>query len=247
MNSKVKVRRFTEPGIEKFRQTLADARQQAITELPEHLVDDESISEEIPGLYVERKQFLSKLNAGRYFADLVAEIRRKSLSKKIYSDVGLWSWLGAFYFDQICPKDRDGNLKLGKEDTPYILTSNFWKFHRHRLAALARIYEVHQESCKLLFAEKLHIEGEFIEQLMSYQEVFMNPRLLKAAEALYWDQENSIPRPGAKNRKKRGNVRRFVAVALQFDLTYDMHSMKIKDIVDILPQEFDKFRVPSTS
>ncbi|GAB4476624.1 MAG: hypothetical protein OHK0044_22590 [Burkholderiaceae bacterium] len=51
-----------------------------------------------------------------------------------------------------------------------------------------------------------------------------------------------MPKPGASAIDRPGSVRRFVRVLQQLDLTYDIHGMSGKAIVDLLPPEFDVWK-----
>ena len=51
----------------------------------------------------------------------------------------------------------------------------------------------------ILLSGQLDEMGEFVEQLMSRQDIALNPSLIEGANALYWDEEKSAPRPGVRS------------------------------------------------
>ncbi|MFQ5653524.1 MAG: hypothetical protein ACE5GW_02190 [Planctomycetota bacterium] len=42
--------------------------------------------------------------------------------------------------------------------------------------------------------------------------------------------------------KGRGSARRLADLANQLDLTWDLHTMKAEELLEILPAEFDRFK-----
>ena len=48
-----------------------------------------------------------------------------------YYNIGLWTWLAGFYFEQICPSDKIGKRKI-YSDYRYILNTGEWdRIFRH--------------------------------------------------------------------------------------------------------------------
>jgi hypothetical protein len=105
------------------------------------------------------------------------------------------------------------------------------------------MYNEHGTDAMILLSGRLNEMGDFVEQLMSRQEIAMNNALIKAANELYWDREKSAPRVGVRLTKHDpGTLRRFVDVVQQLDLTFDLFSMSSQEILDIMPSEFLRFR-----
>ena len=91
----------------------------------------------------------------------------------------------------------------------------------------------------------LNKHGEFSEQLASRQEIISNRSLIEAADRLYRDpasDDEGKPKRGFATRTRPGNVRRLPMVIDQFDLTYDMYAMSCEEILELLPDEFARWK-----
>lgn len=82
--------------------------------------------------------------------------------------------------------------------------------------------------------------NDIIEQLASRLELVTNPGFVSLVNALYYDPHESRIRRGAGGKGK-GAPRRLADVMSQFDVTWDLYSMKKKDLLRLLPAEFDRF------
>ncbi|MDQ6812798.1 MAG: hypothetical protein M3040_03520, partial [Bacteroidota bacterium] len=162
-------------------------------------------------------------------------------NKHIYFDKGLWTWLSAFYFDNICPVDGNGKRKV-KETAFYVLRDpkNYTKFYRHLLAYPSRIFSALDESSKIFLIGNFSKRGEITEQFGAYQEIALNKGILDAANIMYWDVNTEKLKKGAAG-KGAGSARRLVRIIRQYQLTYDLNSMGGNEIVTILPNEFSKW------
>lgn len=238
------LRFFTSEGITKFRDFLAHLRQNTAMAFPENLLYDEEFTYEKHGYDIKQIHFKTKLEAARYLYPIISRMRSDNPKENPYGNTYLWSWLAAYYFDTVCPVEPSGERKIRRNEK-YILMPRWDLFHRHLLATPVRVYETHDqnpEECMILLDGPLHIQGEFVEQLMSSQDIALNRSAIAAANTLYWDQEKSEPRK-VRGKNEPGKLRRFVAVFKQFDLTYDLYSMESSEIIDIYPEEFHKFLV----
>jgi len=235
------LRTFNEAGISEFRLHLERVRTGVAESVPHDLLFNDSTSTPTnPEVEVDQISLSSKLEAAQYLSRLI-----KPLNDPFY-DVGLWTWLSAFFFDSVCPRELDGTRKP-KADYRHILQAgrDWWHFYRHLLAGPVRTYHFHGETAKLLLSGPLHKLGDFVEQLASRQEVAANRNLIEAATLLYWDEKLQRPKRGAApNTRKPGTLRRFVDMIQQFELTYDLYSMSGEQFVALLPQEFSPWKAP---
>lgn len=232
------VRRLTRKGREQFGDYLQKARSNPELSPPFQLLTDTTASE-IPDYHasVEDVKFRSKRHAGEYLnrqlsAVEIGEIRR---------DAGLWSWLALFYFDQVCPEDDSGERQVNKTEH-YILIPDWSRYYRHLLATPWEIVREYPEGARVLLSGSVDIHGDFVEQLASRQEIVSNSSLIEAADHLYYDDDNGRPKTGARSRDRPGNVRRLVEIKQQLDLTFDLYGMKAREILELLPEEFDAWR-----
>lgn len=224
------LRSFNDSGVAAFRDALDYLRRGETNNLPAGLLDDDNLSHRLGNTLMTPIRFSSKLNAAVYLEEKLGYTRNPDL---LY-DVGLWTWLAAFYFDQLCPDHKPGR------DYRYVLEKDWRHYYRHLLAGPARVYAWHGASrAKVILSHPVHVHGEWAEQLTSRMEIASNRGIIEAADLLYWDESAGEPKKGAApNRQAPGSLRRYVAVVQQFELTYDMFSMTGDSVLELLPQEF---------
>ncbi len=192
-----------------------------------------------PTIEIENILFSTRLDAARYFSKIFSSLN----SQQVSIDVGLWSWLSLFYFDQVCPVDKAGMRYPGR-GYRHILEPGYRFGHRHLLGGaylVFVIYELGEEFSKLLLNTPLNRENVFHHELTSRMNFISNKSILEAASILYLNTENDFPKRGSANWKTPGNLRRFIDVLQQFELTYDLFSLTGKQILKLLPSEFDKW------
>lgn len=231
-------RRLTHRGLAAFRKSLAAMRAGEAVEPPRHLLHDPRASEPLDDeLLVERREFATRLDAARYLSRLLAGFHN------IDEDVRLWSWLSLFWFDQVCPARTDGTRSPGR-DYRHILEPGYPVGHRHLLAGPFLVHRVCGEEAKLLLCTPLHRENAFHHELASRQALLSNPAIIGAINLLYLDEDTGRPKRGAQDTARGpGTLRRFIDVIQQLDLNYDLYSMSAAAIVDLLPREFDRWRL----
>ena len=154
----------------------------------------------------------------------------------------LWSWLTLFWFDQLCPIEKNGKRNV-KEIVKYICSSDFQKYYRHIVAGSYEIYYLHRdEYARLFLYSPLFIHNDFMEQTASRQGIITNKGFIQMIDKLYWDINLKKPKIGASSPKKMGNLRRLISIVNQMELTYDLRSMSKKEILSLIPSEFDMWK-----
>jgi len=194
-----------------------------------------------PPIEVEHLTFGSRYAAAEY----LAAVLRSSNLTDIELDRGLWAWLSLFYFDELCPADLKGRRKPGERARWIPVTGVSWRYYRHLLAGPYRIYMAHSDSpdrARLVLCGPLHQPGDIVEQIASRQEFITNAGIINAASKLYFDPSTQKPRRGAASKTGKGTVRRFTDVLNQFDVTWDLYSLEAQDVIQMLPDEFSRFR-----
>ena len=234
------VRRLTKAGQGAFRDFLNQLRDGRATEPPRALLTDPDASEVfVPFRSIEQRPFANRLEAARYLAEVFDGV------DDILEDVGLWSWLSLFFFEQTCPLKTDGKRSPGKVYR-HILDPRFPHGHRHLLNGPFLVFRMHGELGVLLLCSKVHVENSFHHDFMSRQALVANPVILKVANRLYLDKHGRAPKRGAQDSSRgAGTLRRFIDVMQQLDLNYDLYSMKENAILELLPEEFDGWRRPT--
>lgn len=242
MMAEIAIRKFTDEGIEQFRNYLADLREGSTSPPPLHLLSDPNTSEPINGGgEIENRNFSTRLDLARYLDDTLAVIE----SDSIETDVHLWSWLSLFYFDQVCPVEKNGVRKPGR-DYRHILEPSYPNGHRHLIGGVYLVYTVYELGeglTRLLLWTPLHMESKFHHQLAVRQTLITNRGILDAAHQMYFNGLEGIPKRGALGEKDSpGTLLRYIDVIQQLDLNYDLYSMSGDKVLELLPPEFNKWK-----
>ncbi len=234
---KSELRCFNELGLKVFENELNEIRTHNKTQIDQELLSDNRYSS-VPfnNCYIEKKTLLLKKDLIEYIYPIVNSLGIDNLQRNI----GLWSWLSAFFFDSICPINDQGKRKV--KDIPlYILNTDEWgRFYRHLIASPFFMKKELGEISKFYLVGNSDIHGEHFEQLAAQQEYATSTGVIEAALLLYWDEKGGNLKKGARGkRNEQGVVRRFTAVLRQLDLTYDLNSMTGEHILELLPNEFN--------
>lgn len=236
------LRRLNDKGLASFSEFLDSLTGETPLQYPEELLCDPDKTEEIsPAVVIDKSEFITRFEAAEYLFSLFSQ----SDLTNIEYDRGLWAWLSLFYFEILCPKDSKGCRKPGEKARWIPNTSASWRYYRHLLAGPYRIYVAHidrPERVKLVLCGPLHKPGDIVEQLASRQEIITNRDIMEAANSLYFNADTEKPKTGAANRKRSGNIRRFIDILNQFDVTWDLYSLNKADVIEMLPDEFSQFR-----
>ncbi|HMO61068.1 MAG TPA: hypothetical protein PKC39_02070 [Ferruginibacter sp.] len=240
MSNQFTIRSFNEEGLNEFERIISEIRNGNVIAIPEALLYNEQFSEvNEPIVNIERVEYKNKNELVPYLANQL-NLRN---NKHLYFDKGLWTWLTAFYFDNICPVDGNGKRKVN-EAAFYVLKDpkNYTKYYRHLLAYPSRLYSELGNSSKIFLIGTFQKRGEITEQFGAYQEIALNKGILDAATILYWDDSTGNLKRGAAG-KAGGSARRLVRIIRQYQMTYDLNSMNGVEIVKILPNEFYRWAV----
>ena len=233
-----RVRVFNENGLGLFQEFLNGIKFNGKTEgFEKALLGDNNYTEDLPkDVYIEDIDFENKYEFAKYITEKL-DLKNE---KEMYYHIGLWTWLSAFYFDQVCP--LDGAIRKPGQDARHILQEpkDFRTYYRHLLASPARIYADIGDLGRIFLSGKLNTRGDIAEQLQSYQNIGLNKSIIEVADYLYWDKAKNMVKKGAGS-KGGGSPRRFAAVVRQFELTYDLNSMTSDAILDLFPAEFKKW------
>lgn len=244
MSDQFSIRTFNEEGLNEFERIITDIRNNSLKEIPGDLLTSGHYSEiREPIINIERVDYKNKNELVPY---LVEKLSLKA-NKYLYFDKGMWSWLAAFFFDNVCPQDGNGKRKVN-ETAFYILRDprNYTKYYRHLLAYPCRLYSELGDSSKIFLIGSFLKRGEITEQFGAYQEIALNKGILDAANLMYWDDNTKNLKRGAAG-KGAGSARRLVRLIRQYQMTYDLNSMNGNEIVGLLPSEFAKWNpVPNT-
>lgn len=236
------VRRLNEQGIAQLTAFLESLTGEAPLPYPSALLTNRDYTEDIhPAIDIEERTFGSRYAAAAYLDSLFKD----SGMTGIEHDRGLWAWLSLFYFEELCPPKAGGKRQPGQIARWIPESDVSWRYYRHLLGGPYRIYAAHSdapERALLVLCGPLHQPGEIVEQIVSRREIVTNSGIMEAASHLYYDRSSGRPKRGAATKEGRGTVRRFTDILNQFDLTWDLYSLESPDLLQMLPDEFLRFR-----
>jgi hypothetical protein len=239
------VRTLNDDGVGQFRNYLQRLRDGARESPPVWLlIDSASSAELVKSIEVEQKSFASRLDFGVYLGEVLKPLGRRSISH----DHALWTWLSLYFFDELCPLQADGARKV-LEDAVYVLPAryNHQRYYRHIARTSWLTVSDHGENAKVLLSgAERGSRSEIFEQIASRQGMLGNPTIVAGAFALYFDKAKEKSKKGAGG-KGAGSPRRLAAIVQQLELTYDLAACNVSQLLDLLPREFDRFKLGNES
>lgn len=223
------LRHFTAAGLAEFSKWLRAGATGQIT--PDLLVDPDFSKSMGETELLSRKEFDDRYDFGAHLVRILAPFN----SREISFDRGLWAWLAAWYFEQLCPRNADGLRKLREENT--YLPSESRIYYRHLVRTPWYLVSTHGEASRFLLVSPLNQQSYLLDQLAARQFIIASPTLIAAAKRLYTNPQTGQPRPGA-GAKGPGSPRRLALIANQLSLTFDIRAMPVEKFMGLLPTEF---------
>lgn len=157
----------------------------------------------------------------------------------------LWSWYAAINFHALIKPGKVENQFSSGHLACWIADSQNWKaYYRHRVANPWWTYSVYREylaDTMALLCTSAREMPEIVEQIASRQEIVSSFGTVAAATALYYDRNTGKMKKGAGG-KDAGTPRRFADFIKQIDRTYDLGTITKEEILEMLPNEFNKFK-----
>jgi hypothetical protein len=238
----MKLYRFNPEGVNRFGQFLDALAADPSLAVPADILTDSSCVVQVPpGVEIDGRQFQNRMEAARHLDGILCQVTGCDVER----DAGLWAWLALFYFDQLCPPDRQGLREPGKRSKWIPEVSESRRYYRHLLLGPYRIYRAHRddpERARALLADPVTVSTSEV-----YRLLVENPSLVtcnavvEAATLLYYDPVKGRIRRGA-GAKGEGGARRFVQILQQFDCTFDLAMLHTNRLLELLPTEFNRFK-----
>lgn len=195
----------------------------------------------------------SRLDGARSFVDrydfglYLSEHLPSDISQVQYTNVGLWAWISAVYIRQLLEQnDKDGLFRLWSSYRYIPLEYNKRRYYRHLAFLPFWMHRTMGERVARFFMSlPVHVGSDAVEQLYTQEHDFVTtPALIEASIEMYLDKEKLSLKKNALGEKSPGSARRLATViAPQLQMNFDMRSMSKEQVQDLLPAEFDRWRI----
>lgn len=238
---------LTEEGMELARHHLQAIRQVGWMPLPSGLLTDYRYAELVEQeAYVDARSFADRREAGQYLAWRLEPLAAAGVVGNPY----LWSWLGMFYLEEVTRYDMHSARRLGEYSEAAYLIDPVNRDSRdrshHRLLIAYDVWTRHGEDAWLLLNDPVSTMSQFTLRLVQAPEVFRSRGVVKLAHMLYADRSTGRLRDGTRGMSNAtappGSLPRLLTVLNHLSLTYDVYGMEAKQLLPLLPPEFDRFR-----
>jgi len=234
-----RLRRLNDEGMTRMATFLESLKSDAPEPYPSAILSEPATSEAVSAtVEVEQRSFPRRFEAADY---LYRRFNAAGLDSP-ERDKGLWAWLALFWFDQLCPRDKHDKRKPGEIARWIPQLDNAQRYYRHLLLGSYLVYTLYSndiDAAMALLEQPLDKPGDVVEQLGSRPQLVTCPAAIGAATRLYCNPDGGLRR-GAGG-KGPGSPRRLADILMQFDLTYDLHTLCADDLLDLLPREFRRF------
>lgn len=233
----MELKKFNDDGTAAFSKYLADLKDDKTLSPPTDLLGKTDLTEPLTEpIRADLRPFSDRMDFTCWLHDAAEE----NHSKVPQHDAGFWAWLTLLLFDQVCPA-KNGTRKVGAQ-ARYIIDSNWRRRYRHLLATPYRAFYQYCDKparALVILSQSLDVWGELTEQIAGRQELISCPGTMSLATQLFVDPQTHDPKTGAS-----GNAARRLGKLLnQYTRTWDITVMKPAQAEDLLPHEFDRFKI----
>ena len=234
----MKMRKLNEQGLDEFGRFVQELRNGGKQNTLSGLLTSGETSLPLDfELDIDDITFANRYELGQYLTE-----KLEPVDGRFYvGDTGFWSALALYWFDQLCPVKTDGTRKPAMVYN-YILSENYNHRPRHAIFTTWQLVSKYGEDARFLLSKELPVRGELIEQLMARQYYLGCEGVMKTASKLYYDTEHKTFKKGSAGRTSAGCVYRFVSWLQQLEINYDLFSMELDDLLQLMPVEFDRFK-----
>jgi uncharacterized membrane protein (GlpM family) len=233
------VRKFNSKGTDIFKDRILSLGKDENEEVYfEDLLQDNAYSVLLQeNIEVKTSIFTSSFALGKYLYSLLNDIDKTMTA----NDNHLWNWLSCFYFDLITVNKKSGKREIG-EMKKYILDSSSVNFYKHHIFSAWFFYNLFKDRSRIILNTPVWSIGKVSRLIANNKYIINYPDLIEVIYELYWDFNSSRSKKDYLNERIPGNITRFPTVLNQLMLTYDIFSLSAKEILDLLPREFDIWR-----
>jgi hypothetical protein len=209
----------------------------------EDLKNDISYSKEVlSGKNLKIQNFKNSYELGVYLNNLLSDCNQIEIN----FDEKMWDWITLFHFDLVFSSSMSGI-----SEHRYILSDDWFIRYRHLIRTPWYAVNTYGNASKLFLSKAAYIGSDYLEQYISHRiSENYTPSAVIAYE-LYYDKEMHKPRPGYSKKfiRKKGiktlvkaSLGRLIDKINQYNQIYNIWLMEPKDIISLLPKEFDDLK-----
>ncbi|HUW88071.1 MAG TPA: hypothetical protein VMW30_06830 [Candidatus Paceibacterota bacterium] len=244
VNGALEMRKFGEEGSKKYVELLR-TRPLDLFEKLETLVADPSLSEDL-GMSLIWHPVRTRLDLAKTLWELFG------FEKPLEREAGnrlVWNWLSAALFQTLVGSDMNYVQKKRDEEIErWVLTESSRSYHRHLVSGPFFVFrnnwpDTDHALCQLAESNSpikgvppVLIFGEVAERISGKRELSYGS-LTHLATLLYVDPKTKKIRDGLTD--KPGEAQQLSKYFKQLDLTVDYESMSVRDLLDLLPKNFN--------
>jgi hypothetical protein len=241
------MRIFADLGSEKFKALILEMSSYRISEVPTNLISelqvlvhDNTVSSPIHGDIKNIESMYKRIDMAKFFWN---KFSTDSSLYMLRNDPNLWNWISAAYLLSVFGSKnvRDIKTKIGGNER-WVLTQNSLRYHRHLVSGPYFAYEANQPDpskamCQL--ASAVLDPGELVERVSGKRDLSTG-NVCYLATLLYFDDSTQSLRPG--HTSPPGNPKAFSRFFSQLDRTLDYESLPIEKLINLLPENFNKWK-----
>jgi hypothetical protein len=228
------LRVFNESGNAKFSELVASKHPDTPSRAKRLSLDDS-----LTTAFVSSNDLLlptTKLELGQM---LWPHIRPDTLHEDKAADPSFWNWLAARLMSETLETSKSS---VGDQKR-WVYTAGSRNAYRHLMSSAYLIYSSHSDdpfAAMAILCSPLGVFGEVTEQILASRSIAGSVGT-ELATSLYYDPETKKNKAGSGG-KDAGSPRRLAAFLNQIKLTVDYKSMTVSELLDLLPEEFERFR-----
>lgn len=228
--------RFNRKGIEEFTSILDGIRQNGgCGEIPKHILTDPRFVEPIrPVREIKHKVSTNKFVIIPQICDSLRGLSVNALDK----DHGMWTWLAAFFFDSICPIQKNGIRKM-LDINNYVSSSK--RATRHKLSYACMRYMEVPTTNDMYLEKNFPNMSEALLQTGSHNRTMYSKNIQELIMLLFFDKKTMTLKKGVSD-KNGPVIRRLITVVKQLDVSYNVEVLSPRELAKLLPVEFDPYK-----
>ncbi len=222
----IQLKSLTKRGTSKLEKDLEVYKEMSY---PEFNIDDYATTDPDEGLenitLDETKQFLNKLDAGKFFLKLFGG---RNISDKI------WNYIFLIYYKQVF---REGGI-IGKDISRVFLSpSNSYAPSSHCFKVpyrLCSIHKKHLDNINFLLQDPINTNKSVLLEVIKKPSVASNLNFIKVIKDLYIDRNSHFFGKDGGEYTYNGGIKRLMQLYNQYDRCFDMYHIEPEKFIEML-------------